>query len=998
MIPSMEGLLEKGMTLSHYRITSRLGVGGMGEVYLADDLVLRRRVAIKLLAIDGAMEGAKKRFLREARAAAALDHPNICSVYEVDEDGPHSFIVMQYVEGETLAAKRSDQRPLPLDETLAYAVQIAGALAKAHEQEVVHRDVKPQNIMISTDGQVKVLDFGLARIGNAETSDIETDSLITAPGTIFGTASYMSPEQVRGERVDARSDIFSFGAVLYELVTGRRAFAKSNRLATMSAVLNEDPPPAHTGVPPELGRILSLALAKDREQRYQNVRDLRLDLERLQTSTTDVTLADQALASLGRGQVTPGIRRYVSAAFAAILLAVSVGWFYARHAKLERARDLVPVVAAQAAEKDFFGAYDLARKVRKSLPDEPTIESLWFLLSMTLSVSTEPSGASVYLQRFSPGSPAESPPRALVGTTPIQDVEIGRGDYILTLEKAGYASRERTLSGALFRWGNVHFPGPRALQIEENLDAISDIPAEMVRVRGGTYRLVSWGRPTDQSVELDDFLIDRFEVSNRDYLEFIRAGGYRDPRYWTIPWVREGGEPSQDAAWSELRDRTGLPGPRDWSNQSFPEDTADHPVTGITGYEAAAYASFRKKQLPTLFQWEKAARDGVVSHLAWSTMPWGPLSGVLEDRANFVGRGTLPVQDSPFGMSPYGCYNMAGNVAEWCRTGSRDFFTAGGSWRDFPYLFANFESFPESFSSDAIGFRCVRNLPDAQGDQGLALLDVKTEPPRFFPTEGADFKGWLSHYRYDAVTLESRLESTVESAEWRRELVSFNTASGDRGVAYLYLPKGFQPPFQVIHFVPGSTAFDGSFSVAPLIEMALTPYLKTGRAILSVALKGFKERPQPPGYEPPEPGSVRFRQLIVEQVTDLRRGLDYLEARDDVDESRVAYLGISQGASLGLIVTAVEPRYCSVVFMGLNVQYSGLLPEVKSSNFASHIMTPKLVFAGRYDEVTPFATVVEPLYQLLPEPKRLVTYDGGHTPTFEVSVRAVNGWLDETLK
>ncbi len=999
----MAELLEDGTTLSHYRIVSRLGSGGMGEVYLADDLVLRRRVAVKILTLEDAVAGARERFLREARAAAALDHPNICSIYEVGEDGPHSFIVMHYVAGETLAASRADRQPLPLEETLAYAVQIAGALAAAHAQGIVHRDVK-QNIMISAGGRVTVLDFGLARMGTSDgTSDVATDSLITAQGAVIGTAPYMSPEQVRGERVDPRSDIFSFGAVLYELLTGRRAFAGSNAIATMSAVLSEDPPPARdAGVAPELGRILGLALAKDREQRYQSIRDLELDLERFQASIGDVTrnhLAPPALGA-GAGGASRG-RRFLPAAVAVAVAVVLVaaGWLYLRRGRLERARGLLPVIAEKIAAESFFEAYELAREARAVLPDEPAIEGLWPLVSMNLSVTTEPPGAEVYLERFSATDGTGAGPRTRIGTTPVQDFEIGRGDYILSLEKAGYAPRDRTLSGALFRWGNRHFPGPPTIRIEQDLDPASEIPAEMVRVRGGAYRLVSWGRPSHQSVELDDFLIDRFEVSNSDYLEFIRAGGYRDSRHWTVPFLKDGRELPWDQARHGLHDRTGLPGPRDWSNQSFPEGTADHSVTGITGQEAAAYAASRGKELPTLFQWEKAARDGVVSIFAWNIMPWGPLSGVLEGRANLVGRGTLPVASAAFGMSPFGAYNMAGNAAEWCRAGSHGFFTAGGSWRDFPYLFASFERFPESFSSDAIGFRCVRNLPGAQGDQGLEWSQAAAVAPTLAATRGSDFRNLSSHYRYDPVALGGRLESVLESAEWRRETVSFNASSDDRAIAYLYLPKGFEPPFQVIQFAPASSAFDGSMPVAPLVEMALAPYLKAGRAIFAVTLKGFAERPQPPGYEQPEPGSVRFRQQIVAQVSDLRRGLDYLETRDDVDHGRVAYLGISQGARLGLIATAVEPRYRSAVFMGVGVFPSDAqrLPEVRPASFVSHVSAPKLVLAGRYDELIPYATIIEPLYRLLPEPKRLVTYDGGHTPTFEVSVPAVNGWLDKTL-
>jgi serine/threonine protein kinase len=208
--------LSPNTKLSHYRIISKLGAGGMGEVYLAQDTLLDRKVAIKCLSANSvAEEPAKKRLFVEARAAAKLDHPNICSVYEVGEEDGRQFIVMQYVEGETLDV-RASRNPLPLSEILTVASQVADALAEAHAHTIIHRDIKPSNIMLTRRGQAKVMDFGLAKsIGGTADSDANTQIVLTTPGTILGTLPYMSPEQVRGEQVDARSDVFSFGVTLY---------------------------------------------------------------------------------------------------------------------------------------------------------------------------------------------------------------------------------------------------------------------------------------------------------------------------------------------------------------------------------------------------------------------------------------------------------------------------------------------------------------------------------------------------------------------------------------------------------------------------------------------------------------------------------------------------------------------------------------------------------------------------------------------------------------
>ena len=277
--------------LGRYEIRSKLGAGGMGEVYLAEDTQLDRKVAIKILPAESiADDRAKSRLIREARAAAKLDHSNICSIYEVTEEHSRSFIVMQYVEGETLAA-RIRRKPLEMREAVDIAAQVADALAEAHSVGIIHRDIKPENIMITARGQVKVMDFGLATVikdkGMLE-SQADTQSLLTEPGVILGTVPYMSPEQVKAVQLDARSDIFSLGVVLYEAISGHRPFDGESVGETLSTILTREPAPLarYSGdVPPELERIVSKALRKDREERYQTAKDLALDLKNLKHET-----------------------------------------------------------------------------------------------------------------------------------------------------------------------------------------------------------------------------------------------------------------------------------------------------------------------------------------------------------------------------------------------------------------------------------------------------------------------------------------------------------------------------------------------------------------------------------------------------------------------------------------------------------------------------------------------------------------------------------------
>jgi eukaryotic-like serine/threonine-protein kinase len=273
--------------VSHYRIIQKIGAGGMCEVYLAEDTILKRKVALKVLSQDKvSSEDAKRRFLKEAEATARLDHPNICAIYEVGSDSDLCFIAIQYIEGQTLASKMLSGWA-GLEETTDIAAQLADALAEAHAKGIIHRDIKPQNIMLTARGRVKVLDFGLAKLiqeRSLSDSQDQTQSLLTGPGTLVGTIPYFSPEQARGEPIDGRSDIFSLGVVIYEMLSGRHPFKAQSEAATLSLILTHEPPPLARflpEIPNEFQRIVSKMLSKDREMRYQAARELQIDLTRL---------------------------------------------------------------------------------------------------------------------------------------------------------------------------------------------------------------------------------------------------------------------------------------------------------------------------------------------------------------------------------------------------------------------------------------------------------------------------------------------------------------------------------------------------------------------------------------------------------------------------------------------------------------------------------------------------------------------------------------------
>ena len=286
-----------GQTISHYRITGRLGSGGMGVVYEAEDVTLGRRVALKFLPPELACDAsALDRFLLEARAASALNHPNICTIYAVEKDGDQSFISMELIEGQGLDTKLHSG-PLPVDRLLDVSIQLADAIDAAHAKGIIHRDIKPANIFLTQRGQVKVLDFGLAKLtraaGMAAEIEVTLDegartASLTNPGSTVGTVAYMSPEQARGEQLDARTDLFSLGTVLYQMATGQLPFSGNTSAVIFNAILERDPVPAaqlNPQIPARLQEIIDKLLEKDRDLRYQSAADLRGDLKRLKRDT-----------------------------------------------------------------------------------------------------------------------------------------------------------------------------------------------------------------------------------------------------------------------------------------------------------------------------------------------------------------------------------------------------------------------------------------------------------------------------------------------------------------------------------------------------------------------------------------------------------------------------------------------------------------------------------------------------------------------------------------
>jgi dienelactone hydrolase len=945
-----------GGTVSHYRVLKLLGAGGMGEVYQAEDTRLKRLVALKFLPLALVQDrDAKERLVHEAQAASALDHPNICTIHEIDEtsDG-RLFLAMAYYEGETLK-DRIARGPLAVDDALDVGTQIARAVMAAHESGIVHRDIKPANVIITPKREVKLLDFGIAKLSG--------QTALTRTGTTLGTVAYMAPEQIMGRGADERSDIWSLGVVLYEMIAGRRPFVGDHEVAVLRAIADTSPPPLQSlrpDIPTKVQPIIDKALQKEAQARYGSAREFVHDIEALRAPTVAVTAGQTSVAAPARATS----RRGRLAVAAAILVALGLGgWFLYRQVQIRSAKQTLRRAGELAQKEANAEAFFVLRSVERQLgrdPDFVKIRDSLFVLPQ--SIRTDPPGADVYAKPYANSNGEWE----YLGRSPL-DIALPMAQVRVRIAKPGFVVVEGVTAGGV--------PLP-PFSLARN----GALPAGMVKVPGGEVPIATGG-----TVVIPEFLIDRFEVTNRDFKKFVDAGGYRQREYWLEPFIKDGRTLSWDDAMTEFRDATGRPGPSTWELSAYPDGQDDYPVHGVSWYEAAAFARLAGKALPTVHHWRQAAGLGI-------------FSDILE-LSNFGGKGPARVGEFR-GLGPYGTYDMAGNVKEWCWNAVGDKrYILGGAWNEPNYQFREPDARVPFDRSPQNSFRTIKLVGPARLPETVLqpIERLARDYGQEKPVADDVFRAYTVLFRYDRSDLKPVVESVDDgSPAWRVERITYAAAYGnERIIAYLFLPKQATPPLQTVVYFPHSGGFElSSFEKA---EMSYLGFLvKAGRALLLPMYKGMYERRMVPRPS----GANANRDLAIQQIKDLARSVDYLQTRSDLDHERIAYFGTSYGAWIAPIALAVETRFKTAALWSGGLSLSPQLPEVDPLNYAPHVRTPVLMLNGRDDFTFPIDSSQVPMFRLLGTPeqdKRRVLYDGGHVFPFARVEKDTLDWLDRYL-
>lgn len=653
-------------------------------------------------------------------------------------------------------------------------------------------------------------------------------------------------------------------------------------------------------------------------------------------------------------------------------------WAVPQFLNKQRAKnELLPAIQ-KLADENFrapTAAYDMAMEAEKYIPGDSALIKLWPLVASPAIMDTNPSGAEVWWKDYDNPNDAWR----LAGVTPLDSVRFPRGFLRIEIRKPGF----QTIEWAAF------IPSPPSKR-EFKLDSLGTLPENMVRIPSQYTSLNVVGLEQPTPVPVNSFLMDRFEVSNKQYKQFMDAGGYADKKFWKHPFLDGGKELSWESAMTKFVDKTGRPGPATWEAGMYPDGQGNHPVAGVSWYEAAAYAEFSQKQLPTVFHWGVVAATSRTENIV--------------PKSNFNGTGTLPVGILP-GYSSRGIYDLAGNVREWCWNESSvksQKYILGGGYNDPTFAFNDTytaERFDRNLTN---GFRCIKELT---GDTTMATLvkpvhmafrDYRKEKP----VDDKTFEIFARLYAYDKLPLQEKIETTLDRELWTIEKITFDAGyNNERMQAYIFLPKHIKPPYQPVVFFPGSGDIYSAKYDPDLTTARMDFLLKGGRALVVPIYKGTHERHDELNTDLQEETAF-YRDHVIMWRKDIGRTIDYLETRKDMQVDKLGYFGWSWGGFMGGILPAVEKRIKAIVLNVGGMEMTKALPEADQVNFLPRVTQPILMLNGKHDMFFPVETSQKPMFDFLGTPKdqkQIIIFDAGHLVPKAGLAKETLAWFDKYL-